>query len=228
MTMPVGNLPVTRAARGNEARERGILFSGPMVRALLEGRKTQTRRSVKPQPVGEVYHRDDSPGIWYIDGETAHANPDAQRDWRCPYGVPGDTLWVRETWAALKFTKDWETGYVDGWYADPKGTTVYRATGDWDQANFAWKPAIHMPRARSRLTLTLTDVRVQRVQDISEEDAMAEGVTLDDREESRPARAAFLDLFYGINKRAPRDQNPWVWCLTFLPLPPADGDTGER
>lgn len=202
-------------------RERPILMSGPMVRALLEGRKTQTRRIVKPQPhedcgaieVGRYHptvvdrHGDEQPGAeifgaYSLDG-----------DWgaKCPYGAPGDRLWVREAW--IEYDK---TGYV----VDPtQGRFVYRA--DCAPGTFAsdgiwwkWKSSIHMPRWASRLTLTLTDVRVERVQDISEAEAEAEGFA---------SRSDFLDTFYELNKKAP---NPmmlnWAWALTFTVNTPED------
>ena len=130
-----------------------IIFSGPMVRSLLDGRKTQTRRVLKPQPQGE------QPKNW------TRANDKAVRY------APGDRLYVRE--AINKVSTP--------------GDVVYRAdfeAGGNDGAGLGWRPSIHMPRWASRLTLTVTDVRVQRLQDISEEDARAEGC--DVHEEARP------------------------------------------
>jgi hypothetical protein len=148
--------------------EIGILFSGPMVRAILEGWKTQTRRVMKPQPF-------DDGGIWrWQHGRHVVAVPGPRafglEEWaiwqECPYQV-GQTLWVRETWA-------------DGIAGCPNGVS-YRADhldplGDGPANPMKWRPSIHMPRWASRITLTITDVRVQRVQDISEEDAEEEGV----------------------------------------------------
>ena len=160
------------------SRERPILFSAPMVRALLAGTKTQTRRIVKPQPewrpAGDGYaggwsalgkRKPDELRAWADEGAFARE----LMKWGSPYGAPGDTLWVREAFAVL-------TG---------AGTrTVYRADGEPTQRyfpaepvhNMKWTPSIHMPRWASRITLRVTDVRVERLQDISEEDAKAEGV----------------------------------------------------
>lgn len=222
---------------------RPILFSGAMVRALLEGRKTQTRRIMKPQPTPHDHSEfkklgatwGDEPPTYYDDGSgywccrfCGHGTRfDGKSDHRCPYGQPGDLLWVRETWARV--------GTLD------PGYLVYRATypndlpagienvpADIREAGYRWRPSIHMPRAASRITLELTDVRVQRVQDISEADALAEGVYSDPdvngmltadgntyTGKQEGPQYAFHELFYGINKRAARDENPWVWALTF-------------
>lgn len=154
-------------------REHPIIFSGPMVRAILEGRKSQTRRTAKPQPSAGV--RD---SVFVRSGlEDGHG-----RELRCPYGQPGDRLWVRETHLLdPPIDGSWPSvgdGFasiedIPGRYRNTKHV-LYRAdnnlSGDW-----CWRPSIHMPRWASRITLEITDVRVQRVQDISEEDAIAEG-----------------------------------------------------
>lgn len=150
--------------------ERPILFSGPMVRAILDGRKTQTRRIVKPQPheecgpieVGHYHptvidrHGDEQPGAeifgaYSLDGEWGA---------KCPHGQPGDRLWVREAFA---LADDYEVDRV----LNPGGV-FYRATHSPADDTSRWRPSIHMPRWASRLTLEVTDVRVERVQDISE------------------------------------------------------------
>lgn len=161
-------------------KERPILFSGPMVRAILEGRKTQTRRVVASQmaiedidrmatchPIlGDAKHV----GSMKVDREMIGSmcsgeltETDIVRLW-CKYGVPGDRLWVKEA-----FWKHRETGIVR--YADGASDASWKEVG--------WKkvPSIHMPRAASRLTLDITDVRVERLQEISEVDAAAEGMT---------------------------------------------------
>jgi hypothetical protein len=123
--------------------ERPILFSGPMVRAILEGRKTQTRRVVKPQPVDGVQLCFDAHARcwfgWVEEGERVVA-PTV----RCPYGAPGDTLWVRETWAPSRFKAG------DPYYA-------YRADGEYEGVG-RWRPSIHMPRFVSRLSLLVKSV----------------------------------------------------------------------
>lgn len=153
-----------------------LLFNDVMIRALLDGMKTQTRRIMKPQLpdfVTEVLCYPSNKGNWWP------PHPHTGEPWLkyeriCPYGRPGDLLWVRETWA--------EVGNLD------PGYLVYRATyphclpaglenvpADIRDAGERWRPSIHMPRRFSRLTLRITDVRVQRLQDISEADAVAEG-----------------------------------------------------
>jgi hypothetical protein len=143
-------------------KERPILFSAPMVRALLEGRKTQTRRIVKPKPS----HVDAGGRTGAVIGKFA-----GHVECLCPYGMPGELLWVRETFAKIPGqTRDWIE-------------TDYRATythgdrlGDSLGIKKKWTPSIHMPRAASRITLRITDVRVERLQSISEDDAIAEGI----------------------------------------------------
>jgi len=142
-----------------------ILFSGPMVRALLDGRKTQTRRVLKPQPPDG--HR--FVGI-YGPGLTAVFEPLSRGDdytVRLPY-MPGDLLWVRERWSDDRLAPGevyyYATALEDGLRAD-------------EVAEIRWKPSIHMPRWASRLTLEVTAVKVERLQEISDDDALAEGVT---------------------------------------------------
>lgn len=142
-------------------KERPILFSGPMVRAILEGRKTQTRRVVKDSTFEATKQ-----GRLMHEGEAAA--------W-CPYGQPGDRLWVRETWA--HDGPDLETARARFEDALSGGETYgpyYRAT-ESAPGTLRWRPSIHMPRWASRITLEVTGVRVERLQEISEKDAQAEG-----------------------------------------------------
>jgi hypothetical protein len=204
--------------------DRPILFSAPMVRALLAGTKTQTRRIVKPQPSlssTEAFLGLD--GIWRFSHPTARGPVSHEADdVRCPYGQPGDRLWVRET------------HYIIG----EVGEVFYRATNDSSlspplQWHGRWKPSIHMPRAASRITLEVTGVRVERLQDISEEDAQAEGLiplsdgsdrtwTVDGtaRSEYETAREAYRHLWEDINGFGSWDSNPWVWAVEFKRLQP--------
>ena len=195
-------------------KERPILFSGPMVRALLDGRKTQTRRIVKPQPErGEKYEAAEpwlgDDGLWRWMHGVVCREATARR---CPYGVPGDRLWVRETFSFAGGQGVWELSQaqslgVERW--------LYRADGaDADR----WWPSIHMPRAASRLTLEVTGVRVERVQNISGADAIAEGFGGQEDAHEPSAREKFLSTFYDINKRASRTENPWVWVIEFKRL----------
>lgn len=195
-------------------KERPILFSAPMVRAILAGTKTQTRRVVKPR-------KDPDYGCELSPGEIAGDEHAARL---CPYGQPGDRLWVRETFAKID-------GQTQPWIE-----TDYRATythgdrlGDTLGLKKRWTPAIHMPRAASRISLEITAVRVERLQDISEAAAKAEGVhrNIDGlwsggvwKHLAQPNRYgdpcnAFCDLWASINGGESWDANPWVWVVEF-------------
>lgn len=178
-------------------RERPILFSGPMVRALLDGRKTQTRRVVKPQPVDPF----DGAQLRTAVSAYALAGP-------CPYGEPGDRLWVRETWAK----------------AGEQGDRVEYRADTADPKAGKWRPSIFMPSWASRITLEVESVRVERLQDISEADARAEGVT--PAPFTKAGRAAHLvhveafeSLWGSINGPDSWAANPWVWVVAFRRVP---------
>lgn len=178
-------------------KSRPILFSAPMIRALLDGSKTQTRRICKlpfrssmPEPEYESFVQ------------------------CCPYGQPGDQLFVRETWG---FNPD---------FPGQHGRICYRADPEHKYDGIKWKPSIHMFREDSRITLEITGVRVERLQDISEEDAIAEGI-------DGPMCAAavgkapssynllpcaihgYSHLWETINGAGSWNANPWVWCVEF-------------
>lgn len=234
-------------------RERPILFSGPMVRAILEGEKTQTRRVMKPQPPREF---GDLFVDWYhptivVRGEEQPGNKvygvfseDGEWALKCPFGPPGTRLWVRETWQPLwkeadpvegqpHDLREWMgPGVPPGWYINypaTDGVTEFWDETKPDSLSEACRQSIHMPRWASRITLEVTEVRVQRLQDISNEDAWAEGCTkYDDRKywESDLGGFAVLvdtprDEFQGIwdSINAKRgfgwEQNPWVWAVSF-------------
>ena len=185
-------------------KERPIIFSGPMVRAILEGRKTQTRRVVKPQH--DCRYDGLAPAREYL-GRKHLGSWGAYFGWAfvpCPYGQPGDQLWVREAW-----------GY------DCDRNLVFRADGELAEVN-RWRPSIHMPSWASRITLEVTDVRVERVQDISDLDALAEGIQVIGRTEVNDLsrgkfRHAFRALWDSINAKRGHgwDKNPWVWVVQF-------------
>ena len=187
-----------------QIKSRPILFSAEMVRAILDSRKTQTRRVIKPQPPTWVrwLERGDFGGIPYYGSQVERDARGQEFDFRvhlsdCPYGKPGDTLWVRETFMLeSNFGVDNESNYPpsfnDGrpirWDSDEeygKHWTLphYRATDakpyllDNDDNEIGWKPSIHMPRWASRIILEIVNVRFERVQDIHAVDALAEGVT---------------------------------------------------
>lgn len=213
-------------------RERPILFSGPMVQALLDGRKTQTRRVVSSpsKKHDEFTLLEHEKGWWpYLsdDGESSITDDGNETPIDCPYGVPGDRLWVRETFAL------WREGY------DRRGHVVYRADmkdkagEDFSQPDLMglskWYPSIRMKRVYSRLTLEITEVRVQRLQEISEEDAKAEGVSVnltavlatEGRVGSRVCHtSAYIKLWDSINGAGSWAANPWVWAITFMPVRP--------
>jgi hypothetical protein len=206
-------------------KERPILFNSEMVRAVLSGQKTQTRRLVKPQPHSEIqditHNNSKSCWFWWQNGLVGDS-------FSCPFGDPGDRLWVRETWAwsgdrTVAESDRVERGEV--WYcADPKRT----------HGGIGWRPSIHMPRWASRITLEITEVRVQRLRDISEEDAKAEGVKPYDCPVSRslmkavgadrgeralkpcPYTSGFAKLWDEITQPGDRwADNPWVWAINF-------------
>jgi hypothetical protein len=171
-------------------RERPIIFGGPMVQAILAGTKTQTRRVVTRWV--RARQRSGSPLVDH-----------------CPYGVPGDRLWVREMWAP-QCDEDLRPEI-----ARP---TIFYAAG-WTGAAIRWRSSVSMPRWASRITLELTEVRVQRLQEISEEDAKAEGIIArgPGSPTLRPHQRDFRGLWNDINAKRGYgwDSNPWVWAITF-------------
>ena len=195
-------------------KERPILFSGPMVRAILDGSKTQTRRTFK----GTTEHK----GPYSPAYMEAHQQASG---WGsiCPYGIPGNQLWVRETWQ-----HNIGNGPPIIYRADHGAAqSVYEAdlaTGAWKVAVSGWRPSIFMPRAASRILLEITDVRVQRLQEISEGDARAEGVTPNAFEQTSDNWGGVLyrRLWEQINGPGSWDANPWVWAITFQMLGGSD------
>lgn len=208
-------------------KEHPILFSAPMVRAILAGNKTQTRRVVKPQP---IFIADP-----HVPFKTSDANPKGIIN--CPYGRRGDRLWVREAWQGPLLESDEQ---VDEFRQSPDiykkpGFCAYRATDtldaiDEDGKELGWRPSIHMPRWASRILLEITGVRVERLQDISEDDAKAEGAdclvtencTAENRallamplmDDATPYRNGYALLWESINGDGSWAANPWVWVVT--------------
>lgn len=186
-------------------KERPILFSGPMVLAILDGRKTQTRRVVKTQPDFV-----NSLGIPFW----PHGKGPV--DYRlCPYGKTGDLLWVKETFAQILFDPEI--------YDSPRASTgldlLYRSDDDdgpWYRG-VKWKPSIFMPRVFSRIALEITDVRVERVQDIAPSDIEAEGVDRNECGCDDCLMHDFTVLWNSINTKRgfPMSANPWVWVIEF-------------
>lgn len=182
---------------------RPILFSALMVRALLAGTKTQTRRIVTPQPVGfwggTNLHAHTFKGL--VNGADGAREHPRDHYWACPYGKPGDLLWVRES--LFQFG-----GPIE--YAADSGAPSFKRK---------MTPSIHMPRWASRLTLRIVDVRVERLHDIEEEDAEAEGVTSEfgsvGADEKPLYVVGFQKLWARINGAGSWAANPWIWALTF-------------
>lgn len=190
---------------------RPILFSTPMIRALLDGRKSMTRRIVKQQErlrmgTDVLIEGDHRPEYLNEYGSWQQWVPNA-KTMRCPYGVPGDLLYVKETFAHV---------------ANFPPTVRYYATDDVHELRKKL-PSIYMPRWASRLTLELTDVRVERLQDISEQDAIAEGadrLVMDDdgkfyESANGTHRCGYAGLWDHINGDGSWDENPFVWCISF-------------
>ncbi len=186
--------------------EHPILFNAQAVRAILAGTKTQTRKVIMPQPPREMVRAAVGITGWWVGWDA-----DDNEVWSalCPYGVSGDMLWVRETFG---LTPD----------EPPDGSEepgiYYRA--DWDgtePVSFSWRSSVLMPRLASRVTLSVTDVRVQRVQNVSEEDVLAEGITREDMAHYCWYWRPFQVMWNSVNfKRGyPWELNPWVWAITF-------------
>lgn len=235
-------------------KERPIIFSAPMVRAILEGRKWQTRRVIKPQP----FLSENMGMIWkgiarwlHPDGKeqtiknfynflgSSNTISNGKKKWQfCPFGIHGDRLWVRETWQSLAVHEHLSPANI------PIGSDVqYPATYDgWISKH---RPSIHMPRWASRITLEIADIRVEQLQDISEEDAIAEGAqyfqdipiegcnynpprwsmkkpisTMYCLSSARMAFANFINELHGgknwnLKSHSLWDDNPWVWVIEF-------------
>lgn len=202
-------------------KERPIPFSAPMVSAILTSNKTQTRRLVKPQPVilaGELLR-------WKDDALT-----DDQMAARCPYGQPGDRLWVREAWRAMAEHDVRKPS--DLWPGMP---IVYEASRHPDTPFGKLRPGMFMPRWASRVSLEITGVRVERLQEISAGDAWAEGipgvpppgvyvervdefVRWSDGVMRDNPKTAYRELWESINGSGSWDENPWVWVVEFKVL----------
>ena len=215
-------------------KERGLIFNGEMVRAILDGRKTQTRRIMKIQP-SDGFHPThngydlDLNAHWYTPGvvdKNGYLQPakkdvfgvaDENEGYTCPFGAVGDRIWVRETWAeAGAGAPDLKLYRAD--YPEHL-PTHYENVPPAD--DIRWTPSIHMPRWASRLTLEITGVRVERLRDLSEDDAKSEGIT-------PPSggvlpgweyRINFRDLWMSIYGADNWEANPWVWVIEFKVVP---------
>jgi hypothetical protein len=220
--------------------EHPILFNSEMVRAILDGRKSQTRRVIKsrvlgnpagfnggnircltPESVdGPLWQQYGAGGVWLPLG--------------CPYGQPGDTLWVREAWRPWPHPDLWDGVMyrADNAFTKPEGLTNdqgFWMSGQCESIDERWRPSIHMPRWACRIELEVTEVRVERVQDISDDGAVAEGIKGQNRFGSwanygsglpkyiKTPQDSFATLWDFINAKRGYgwDVNPWVWVVTF-------------
>ena len=228
--------------------ERPILFSAPMVRAILDGRKTQTRRVVKANLPERMclptFHEDDylveelRGKLSWFEAESGDAYPCDQKDAiSCPYGKLGDRLWVREAWAQNGlWGRVSSAGEPFEGDLDWLGTSeiAFKADGE---TPYLWRgrPSIHLPRWASRIDLEITGICVERLQEISEVDALAEGVescgfcqevSFEDgslvrvTDRTGTAIGAYRMLWEAINKPGSWDANPWVWVIEFRRIRP--------
>jgi hypothetical protein len=199
-----------------------ILFSTEMVQAILEGRKTQTRREVKPQPTGFI----DDPHFDILiphKGKLVKGTPLAEQKGsfspsiKCPYGWPGDVLWVRESF--LKLNKN---NFSSG-----RGCLYKADVHDSKATMYKWRPSIHMPKTACRIWLKVKAVRVERLLEISNDDSISEGISLQSSgyycwnpdislsKSSAVPINAFKTLWQSINGPESWEANPWVWVISF-------------
>nr|WP_226837380.1 MULTISPECIES: hypothetical protein [unclassified Enterobacter cloacae complex] len=220
-----------------------MIFNGEMVRAILDGRKTQTRRIMKVQPVFNGSFYEVYGAGWVRSMKSVPAIPGHSLASNCPFGLVGDRIWVRETWGVVSHELD-EDGRIQPWNPDRPATAIhempfgsgyytghaiYAADGDftwgdddgYEDGRSCWKPSIHMPRAACRILLEVTGVRVERLASISDDDAGKEGY---------PANPApyggnmdkwlwFRQLWDSIYPDQSFKHNPWVWVIEFKVVP---------
>lgn len=181
--------------------ERPILFSTPMVRAILEGKKAQTRRVIKPQPVfesGYDYPHENELGIFWKKEESYRNIEEFIADCtaKCPYGKPDDTLWVRETWGNWSYDNPDCNAVYYRYKADyPNGAKTYMYDNEHECDLPKWHPSIHMPRAAARIFLQVKNIRVERLRDITWQDCLREGI--DHNDDSNDNVCNFCDLEEG-------------------------------
>lgn len=170
-----------------------MIFNGEMVRAILDGRKTQTRRPANPSTAN------------LLDLQEQH--PHKKYNISCPFGAVCDRIWVRETWARYNIDQD-------------SHDMAYRATppADWPEEG-RWRPSIHMPRWASRITLEITGVRIERLNDISEDDARDEGAPTECCVIGDKHFLGFRSLWKSIYGEESWKSNPWVWVIEFKVVP---------
>lgn len=203
-------------------KEHGMIFNGEMVRAILDGRKTQTRRPIKWKQTRftEIGEREDgSKWPWSEDAEHAFDF------WHpCPFGSVGDRIWVRETFQGPLFDFDLMDSYCkDSTPFEKSEFCVYKADGvpapefydADDELHCCWRPSIHMPRWASRILLEITGVRVERLKSISDRDALREGCSTADMKSGDCVADVFARLWASIYGDESWNSNPWVWVIEF-------------
>ncbi|WP_395225268.1 hypothetical protein [Escherichia coli] len=227
-------------------KERGMIFNGDMVRAILDGRKTQTRRIMAIQPehselglrrvIDSKNGRDNGKYFW--SQSDARGLKMRSKVFGCPYGEVGDRIWVRETYQGPLFYYEHMESYLeDSSKFEKPDFCIYRADGnpapEFYDADYnlhcGWRPSIHMPRWASRITLDITGVRVERLNSISQEDAQAEGMELtgwrptysdpDSGGEVWTPYDNFAQLWESIYGEESWKANPWVWVIEFKVVP---------
>lgn len=207
-----------------------ILFSTPMVVALINERKTMTRRIVKIQPTFNEFNIEPHDSRGFVQKKQVGVNPDkfeVIQQWLCPFGNIGDILWVRETYCfvSLEHAHDLLEGVKD------RNQIIYKASvhDDWmkyakEKYGYKWKPCIHMPKEACRLFVEITNIRIERLQEIGEQDAVKEGISNNVtkyydylREDfiTESAYHSFFTLWESINGANSWENNPWVWVIEF-------------
>ncbi|ENX57627.1 MULTISPECIES: hypothetical protein [Acinetobacter] len=227
-------------------KERPILFSTSMVQAILDGRKTQTRRIIKKAPTTAINHRLielDNGWNWQVNeqGVVPTMHREICNPMICPYGMVGDRLWVRETWHVEPGARGWSmdenepcTGWIEYKAGGSKEVTAPdfdavqrcfpKGEVDWDFVPSDWRPSIFMPRWACRIVLEISNIRIERLQAISDSDAKAEGILetmygwksqSDSYRYGETPRAAFHILWEEINGSDSLKANPWIWVVEF-------------
>ncbi|EMG3684463.1 hypothetical protein V4251_001842 [Serratia marcescens] len=214
-------------------KERPVIFNGEMVRAILDGRKTQTRLVMKVQPessgfglrfITESLNNRDTGKYFWSQSDAVGINKPRSKPFPCPFGQVGDQMWVRETWAEAGASAP-ELQLYRANYPEHVGSEYENVP---PASEIRWTPSIHMPRWASRIMLEITAVRVERLNDISEEDAKAEGVKpagdmlpdypdtfLTPKGDFATAKVAFQRLWQSIYGEESWSANPWVWVIEF-------------
>lgn len=201
-----------------------MIFNGEMVRAILDGRKTQTRRVMKVQP-SDGFHPThngydlDLNAHWYTPGvvdKNGYLQPakkdvfgvaDENEGYACPFCAVGDRIWVRETFSPVPD------------HEEPAGCSAILYAADGNGPYGKWVPSIHMPRWASRITLEITGVRVERLNSISDSDASKEGCCIADMESGDCLSDVFARLWTSIYGEGSWQANPWVWVIEFKVVP---------